>query len=359
MKKYISGIAVLLLVTSFSFGQGNTIVSIEGDDFFINGRPTYEGIFWEGARIEGLLFNSRMVNGIFDDQNAETKGLFAYPDTGIWDPERNTNEFVDAMEDWYGHGLLAFTLNLQGGSPIGYGNKNWKNTAFDAKGKLITGYMGRLEKILKKADELGMVVILGYFYFGQDEYLENEKAVIHAVENITDWLLERGYGNILVEVNNECNIQYDHAILQPDRVHELIHLIKSKNNKGNRLLVSTSYGGGSIPQPNVVAASDYLLLHGNGVNDPARISQMVQQTKEVEGYQPKPIVFNEDDHYNFEQTDNNMVGAVKAHASWGFFDYRREGEAFSEGYQSIPADWGINSKRKKDFFNLVKEMTSK
>jgi hypothetical protein len=27
---------------------------------------------------------------------------------------------------------------------------------------------------------------------------------------------------VIVEINNECNVRYDHAILQPSRVHELI-----------------------------------------------------------------------------------------------------------------------------------------
>lgn len=85
---------------------------------------------------------------------------------------------------------------------------------------------------------------------------------------------------------------------------------------------------------------------------------MIQQTKAVEGCRSVPIVFNEDDHYDFDQQNNNMVSAVRSHASWGFFDFRREGEGFNEGYQSMPADWGINSDRKKSFFNLVKEMTS-
>jgi hypothetical protein len=171
--------------------------------------------------------------------------------------------------------------------------------------------------------------------------------------------MEKDYRNVLVEVNNECNVRYDHEILQPERIHELIDLVKSKTKNGQRLLVSTSYGGGQIPLPNVVRSSDFLLLHGNGVKDPKRISQMVLDTRKVEGYIPMPIVFNEDDHYEFELPDNNFVNAVKEYASWGFFDYRREGEAFEEGYQSIPADWGINSSRKKGFFNLVKEITDR
>jgi hypothetical protein len=32
-------------------------------------------------------------------------------------------------------------------------------------------------------------------------------------------------------------------------------------------------------------------------------------------------------------------------------------ETFADGYQSVPVDWGINSMRKKQFFNLLKDIT--
>src|SRR5262245_56480102 len=76
-----------------------TEVSIRGDAFLINGKPTYAGRFWQGKKIEGLLMNTRMVQGIFDDLNPETRGRWAYPDTKQWDPERNTREFVAVMPE--------------------------------------------------------------------------------------------------------------------------------------------------------------------------------------------------------------------------------------------------------------------
>ena len=42
-----------------------THVSIVEDQFFINGEPTYKGVTWQGHKIEGLLMNTRMVQGIF------------------------------------------------------------------------------------------------------------------------------------------------------------------------------------------------------------------------------------------------------------------------------------------------------
>jgi hypothetical protein len=338
--------------------KNRTLVTIRGDQFFINGRPTYQGRIWKGNRIEGLLFNSRMVQGIFDDMNPESVNQWVYPDTKIWDPMRNTNEFILNMKMWSDYGLLSFTINLQGGSPQGYSQgQPWNNSAYYDDGALRPEYMARLEKILNRADELGMVPILGLFYFGQDERLKGEASIRTAVDNVLNWLFVRNYRNVLIEINNECNINYDHDILKPERVHELIDLVKQKNRNGFRYYAGTSYGGKFIPLPNVVKSSDFILLHGNSEPDPDNILAMVQKTRAVQGYTPKPILFNEDDHFNFDREWNNFTAAVKGYASWGYFDFRMAGESYENGYQSVPVDWSINSDRKRGFFNLLKEIT--
>ncbi len=336
---------------------GKTEVSIHGVQFFINGEVTYPGVTWQGRRIEGLLLNSRMVQGIFDDLNPETRGLWAYPDTGEWDAERNTREFIAAMPAWRAHGILAFTVNLQGGSPYGYSKEQpWINSAIAPDGSLREDYLARLSQILDRADGLGMVVILGLFYFGQEANMQDEAAIIAGVDNATDWVLEHGYRNVLIEINNECNVRYRQPLLMPDGVHNLIARAKSRSRDGNRLLVGTSYGGGVVPQENVVKESDFLLLHGNRVDDPARIREMVRQTRQVSGYTAKPILFNEDDHFDFDRPDNNFIAAVDEYASWGYFDYRFEGEAYDDGYQNVPVNWEISSERKSGFFGLARQI---
>lgn len=335
-----------------------TTVSIAGDSFCLNGKPTYTGRTWRGHSLEGLLLNARMVQGIFDDLNPGSVGRWAYPDTGRWDADRNTSEFLAAMPEWRRHGLLAFALNLQGGSPEGYSKEQpWSNPGFEPDGTLRTDYAARLRRILDRADELGMVVILGYFYFGQDQRLTDEAAVLRATDNATRFLLEGGWRNVLVEIDNECTQSYDHEVLKPPRVHELIERVKRARLGARRLLASTSYRGGMIPEESVVRASDFLLLHGNGVASPARIREMVRQTRQVPGYRPMPILFNEDDHFDFGQPDNNFIAAVAERASWGYFDFRKPGEGPEEGYQSVPVNWGIGSERKRGFFRLVAEMT--
>ena len=333
-----------------------TAVSIAGEEFCINGTPTYKGRSWHGHKIQGLLLNARLVQGIFDDLNKKTVSWWAYPDTRTWDPERNTTEFIAAMPEWRRHGLLAFTINLQGGSPRGYVRAQpWHNSAFDEDGALRRNYMARLARVLDRADQLGMVVIVGYFYFGQDSRLRDEAAVLRAVDNATQWIFDHGWKNVLVEINNECNVRYSHAILQPARVDELIRRVQSTERAGRRLLVSASYGGGALPNENVVRTADFLLLHGNGVSDPRRISQMVLETRAIPGYRPKPILFNEDDHYQFDKPENNFTQAVASYASWGLYDQGTND--YHDGFQSPPVNWRSNTPRKRAFFNLVNEMS--
>jgi hypothetical protein len=336
----------------------HTHISIQDDRFYINGQPTYAGRVWNRFRIEGLLMNSRMVQGIFDDLNPETRALWAYPDTGQWDAERNTREFIAAMPAWRAHGLLAFTINLQGGSPQGYSQAQpWINSALNPDGSLRPDYLGRLARILDRADELGMVAILGIFYFGQEKVLRDAAAITRAVDETIDWLFAQDYRNVLIEINNECNVVYQQPLLRPEGVHELIRRAQARTQDGRRFLVSTSYGGGFVPLPNVVQTADFLLLHGNGVSEPDQIAGMVKDTRRVEGYRPMPVLFNEDDHFHFDRPLNNLLAAVGLYASWGYFDYRMAGEGYAEGYQSVPVDWGISSARKRGFFDLLKTIT--
>ncbi len=343
--------------------QRETIVSIEGDAFLIDGEPTYPGRRYRDRKVEGLLLNARMVQGTFDDLNPATRGRWAYPD-GPWDAERNTDEFVAAMPSWHAAGLRGITLNLQGGSPEGYSkDQPWHNSAFSEDGRLHAPYLDRLTRILDAADQLGMAVILGLYYFGQDDRLRDERAVIRAVEATTDWLVAQSYGHVLVEIANEADVpRYTHDILKAERGHELIALVQRRSagklaTPSGHLLASTSMRGGSLPTEAMIETADFLLLHGNHVESTAQIRQMVRDCRAAKNYRGQPILFNEDDHFDFDRPDNHMLAALEEGAGWGYFDYRMTGEGFCEGYQSVPVDWSIGSERKRGFFRLLAEIT--
>lgn len=338
--------------------RGSTQVSISGGDFAVNGSLTYPGLYRRGARIEGLLLNSRMINAIFDDANPQTQQRWAYPDTGIWDADRNTAEFVAAMAQWREPGMLCVTVGVQGGNPAQYTiEQPWLNPGYSADGRLLPGYRARLTTVLDRADELGMVVILNPFYFGQDGQLADWRAVRDALSGICEWVLSEGWGNVVLDIVNECNIdRYTHGCLREHAVHQLIKQAGSISVGGRRLLAGTSFAVVSPPTPAVVACSDIIFLHGNEVDDPARIETMIAQVRAMPEYRGQPVVFNEDDHFGFEAESSNMMTALRAHASWGYFDPGLND--YQHGYQSVPVQWGINTQRKKDFFAAVRALTA-
>ncbi len=348
-----------------------TEVAIDGTGFLINGRPTYEGVTSHGRKVEGLLLNSRMIQAVFDDACEETRKLLAYPDTGEWDPDRNTDEFCAALPVYRAHGLLAVTVGLQGGgsvfTPEVYGS--YANTAFEPDGALKAAYFDRLLRILRAADDCGMVVIVNYFYCAQHRRIPNDDVVFAVAERVSEWLLASGHRNVLVDVANESADWWKRDIFLPANVQRLIEVAKGVTVDGRRLLVGCSTGGGGVPEESWLAAEDLCLPHGNGCR-PADLKDMIRRIRATDAYtkRPRPIVINEDSIFAC-----NLEAAVDEYVSWGFYcqgygsHYRdlmdwttrpRE-DAFEDlsGYQTVPVNWGINTPIKRAFFDCVRQIT--
>jgi hypothetical protein len=306
-----------------------------------------------------------MANAIADDENPSTRGAWSYAD-GPWDAERSTREFIAALPAYRAHGLLAVCLNLSGGSPQGYSwNQPWKICGFNADGTIKPAWAARLANVIEACDRLGMVVILGLFYGKQSGTFSDEAAVKAAVTSTVDWLLARNATNVLLEIGNEVDLEnvWAHAIIAAERCHELIELAQQRGNR--QIPVSTSLIGIDAPPAAIVAAADFLLPHGNRVYgpdghyqpSPHGIRLQLARWRASPAYRGQPIVYNEDDHFEFDKADNHLLAAVEGGASWGYFDYRMSREPFACGFQSLPVDWTISSARKRAFFGLLKEIT--
>src|SRR5262245_20461766 len=92
---------LVFLGAATSGATAGTRVSIDAGSWRINGKPTYPH-----SSAEGLLMNVRMVNAVFEDTNR--------PD---FHAEANTDEFIARIPEYVSHGVRAFTICLQGGSP--------------------------------------------------------------------------------------------------------------------------------------------------------------------------------------------------------------------------------------------------
>eukprot|EP01006_Ploeotia_vitrea_P031843 TRINITY_DN64142_c0_g3_i1.p1 TRINITY_DN64142_c0_g3~~TRINITY_DN64142_c0_g3_i1.p1 ORF type:complete len:364 (+),score=16.62 TRINITY_DN64142_c0_g3_i1:14-1105(+) len=330
--EYAQSVFLLLSLVQVYCGH---IVGISGTKWTINGIPTQKG----NHVTEGLLLNARLVQGIFDDANNATRHMWRYPDTGVWDPNRNTREFVGNMSYWHAHGMLGFTIGLQGGCPDCYCSHNpWVVSAFDDKtGDIKPAWFSRLSLIMQRADELGMVPIVQYFYgsqFGKFGPKHKESVINNALTQATQWLVASKHKNFLIEVYNERCDDYIAGLI--DQVHSVA--LKA----GRKVLVSSSCSGGKLPSTKLVQSADFILLHGNG-QTPTSITHMLNTMRNKPAYKhnPKPIVFNEDDHGNFQSMDSNLMHAVHGGASWGFLcccSAKSQGD-YWKGYQCPPVDW--------------------
>ena len=348
---------------AFAAGARATSVSIAGNAFHINGQPTYPGRSYDGNKVEGLLFTSRMVNCIVNDQNPETRGMWAYAD-GPWDPERNTNEFIAMLPVYRSHGLTSIAFNIQGGSPMGYGwHQPWHTSGYTPDGRLLPDYRARLLRVLDAADRAGMVVVLGLFYVSATPALADEAAVIRAADAVTDLVCAGGYTNVLIEVGNEADIpRWSLEIIKPARSHELVARIQQRSKgkvgtKAGRLLVSTSFATHDPLPGKLLETADYVLYHGNALATPEAVRARIREIRATPGYHGQPLLSNEDDHFDFDKPQNNMLASLEGYSGWGYFDYRQIRDRFEDGYQSLPVDWGINSARKKGFFGLLARIT--
>jgi hypothetical protein len=279
--------------------DGATRVTIDGVRFRINGTLTHRGSLAEGA-----LMNVRMVNSVFEDTGRPQ-----------FDPDGNTGEFINRMREYATLGVRAFTVSLQGGYP---GYEGARNSAFLQDGSLKSGYLVRVGRVIRRADELQAVIILSLFYQRQDQVLRDEAAVRAGVTNAVDWIRKQGYRNVILEIANEYGHQgFNHAILRSDA--GMTGLIRLAKNRHPSLPVSASYLRNGRITPKVAAASNLILVHFNGLalsEIPARIQALRQE------YPGKPIVCNED-----ARTGSAAAAAarasVKAGGSYGLMVERR------------------------------------
>lgn len=271
--------------------HGGTRITIIGGRWHLNGQVTYAG-----SKAEGLLMNVRTVNAVFEDARRRD-----------FNPEANTAEFIAATADYVAHGVRAFTIGLQGGFP---GYEGAVNSAFAPDGSLRPEYLNRVARVIEACDRHGAVVILGCYYQRQDQILRDEAAVRAGVVNVVRWLRARGYSNVLLEIANEYPHRgFDHRVLRSAKGEtELIELARLT---APGLLVSTNgIGDGKLAEP-VARASDFLLIHFNGVP----VAEIPERIATLKNY-GKPIVCNEDDKPSRASAEAARA-AIAAGASWG------------------------------------------
>jgi hypothetical protein len=271
---------------------------------------TATGAMWR-PQAAGKLMNVRVAQGLFHDE-----WLTEVP----FDADKNTNALIAALDFYKAHGVLMVNVSLQGGQ-AGYdpkvngverqnGYKFGREqgtyvSAFRADGSLKGPWVDRLDRLLRAAAERGMFVNVMYFYQGQDESFDGPPAIQAAARNITQWFLDKGHRNVLIDVANEYDLRdrWDFDRYIPNHAHELVTQV-AKLLRGRRSLIpvtASSDGRMQFPEP-IMTASDVILIHGNN----RTIEQKEARAAELASAQ-KPVLMNEDDNGR-ASTQANLKG---------------------------------------------------
>lgn len=296
-------------------------------------RKTYTG---KGYRREarGKLLNLRLAQAIFHDEWLAEKPF---------DPERNTTQVIEALDFYQRHGVLAVSVSLQGGNP-GYsaevsgirrqnGARYGKEggllvSAFRPDGSLKPEWMSRLERLLRAADQRGMVVCLMYFYQGQDEVLDSPEAIEAAARNATDWLIDHKFRNVIIDVANEWDLQgdaWDHSEYIPQNIAGVVERIRERfqaKRADFTLPIGASTAGRMVYPASLAQVCDLVLLHGNH-RTPAEKTEKLQAFKNL----TVPVLMNEDDNGR-ESTRANLANELAScdtlfqnTAGWGYMPW--------------------------------------
>jgi hypothetical protein len=295
-------------------------------------RTTYSG---SQCRPEaaGRLMNFRLAQALFDD---EWLTEFSF------NPDANTDRVIAALDTYREHGVLAINVSLQGGNP-GYGKavpeikrertarlgrgKGSLISAFLPDGSLKPAWTGRLLRLQRALDERGMVLVLMYFYEGQNGVLLDSDAVRRAVINATDWLVRHNCRNVIIEIANEYDLEdWDYDSWIPNHIGELIELARSRFSPDFRLPIGASTSGMAVPNP-IRDHADLTMIHGN-TRAPEEKRKRVAELF-ADSNVPGPIFMDEDDNgkdttvANFAKEIASLEALWRNGGSWGCMPWRQ------------------------------------
>ena len=304
--------------------MSKTVLSISEDKFLINNKLVYSEIVGSNTNAHGLLMNARFIQGVFDDKNNRER--FNRFGVTQFDPEKNTSDLIEALPEWYQYGLRAFTVGFQGGGPCcTISNDTINNNPYSEDGTSIdVEYLERMKRLIRAADEIGMIVIVSFFYGAQTRFLNDDKAVMNAVKLTSNWLNDCQFTNVIIEIANEHDV-YEfkiHPILYSEE--GIVDLIRIAQRESGGMPVGCSGTGGYFSEK-IANASDIIIIHGNGQSR----QQYYNLIKKAKGLNSKkPILCNED-----SQAISQLEVSFKAGVSWGYYNNMTK--------QEPPTNWKI------------------
>ncbi len=240
-------------------------------------QQTYDdGPYRRQAR--GKLLGVRATYGLFQDEWLKDSDF---------DPSRNTDRLIEALDRYRDYGMSVIAVSLQGGpAPYGPGGEQARSgqvrdgeqggariSAFAPDGSLEPGWTQRLKRLLEAADKRGIVVALTYFTPDQDEIFESPEGIAAAARNMTRWLIENDARNVIIDVADRWDLEseiWDFDRFVPRSIGSLMIDIRDQFNSAAFTLPIGASSGNELTYPSSLARISDVILVRNGDPSPAQ-----------------------------------------------------------------------------------------
>jgi hypothetical protein len=207
--------------------------------------------------------------------------------------------------------------------------------AFRPDGSLDPERLERLERLLRAADERGMMVNL--IYFRAEDNFQSTAAIDQAASHLTGWLIAKDFRNVLVDVANEYDLpggQWRFQGYIPQNIIPLIDEVRERyGHAGYTAPVSASSDGRMLYPKSLEGQVDMVLLHGNG-RDAKEKARRAAQLKNVR----RPVLMTGDGNGRGPARDRLEQDL----ASCDIFFHQAEG-------------WGFSASEDKEYLHAVLE----
>ena len=244
-----------------------------------------------------------------------------------FDPRANTEALIASLDAYKAYGVGAVGVSLQGADPryggaisrrsgTTYGEgKGTLVSAFEGDGSLKDEWMARLESLLRATAERGMFVVITYLHPAQDEALESPEAIVAAARNITRWLIEKDFRNVIIDVATQWDVEgeWDHVTFIPRNIANLIRDVRDQfNGAAFSLPIGASSGPGLSYPVSLARACDVVLVSGSGFPG----AQRARRLRQMSEYERPLLVIDSE-----AQPDAVRAGAdvaLREAAGWAF-----------------------------------------
>ena len=303
--------------------------------------------------------NARLVQGIFDDRNPETRDRWKYPDTACGIPSATR---ASSSMPWRPGERTACSLSrsiCRAGAPRAIRRTSRGTTVLSSRTAHSGPTTWRGSTAFSTVPTSSAWLRSSATSTSDRTSASRAKAPSCAATRLaTEWLLDRDYRNVLVEVANECdNARYDHAILKPAR--------DRRAHRAGQNAVTRA----ADDSPSARASTAGRFRHRRSPPRPTSSCSMATAcpTRSASrrwsaGRAPSQAG---------SPSPSSSTRTITSTSTSPRTTCRRPSRAtprgatsipvqsdYENGYQCPPVNWGINTDRKKAFFGLLRKMTN-